>query len=462
MIREEIYSKIKKANDWRLGELHKEWNAIFNKYQGINIKAPRSHLKTFFFFEVLALRECKFNPGIEIKYFTSGDTMATEKLSHIKDYAELPFFKELLNGADVNSKTEIRFSNGSKISTQGFGGKARGGHPDIIILDDIIDTQVLYSDDWNRKVKERLATEILPMAEPHTKIIIIGTLQREDDIYSVDFSDILEDILWFSKSYDAIVDERNKITLFPEKWNWDLLMAKKREIIKFAGEKWFLKEYRNTSVDLLGEIIKQEWKKEYEELPNEELSIYTGWDLSVGKDIEKGDYTAKVTFALTEDRRSIYILDVYRARIDFSKRIKEMIKQGEEEDPVCINVENNVFQADTVKVAKDSSNLNIKGVRTSMNKIEKFNQMLVPLFENGRVYLKKGDKTQEEFWRELCSLPRGKNDDMADAFCIGLKGVLVTDGSGFFDYMKGLYKETEKEPDKEKKEVLSIEELYKK
>lgn len=397
---------------------------MLDENKGIIIKAPRSHLKTFFFFEARSLQLCKFYPGIEIRYFTSGDDMAIEKLDHIKDLLKLPYFNDLLVGADINNRTELKLANGSKIYVQGFGGKFRGGHPDYIVVDDSIDSQVVYSDEWNKKTKERLAIEILPMAEPHTQIVIIGTLQREDDLYSVDFSKI-SGINWVYKSYDAIVDEDKKLTLYPEKWTWDLLMAKKKEISELVGEKWFDKEYRNMPVNLVGEIIKTEWKRTYKELPSG-LSVYTGWDLSVGKDLDKGDYTGKITFGLDKGQ-NIYIISAFRERLDFGKRIKAVIVAGELEKPIRIGIEENVFQADTVQMAKYNSSLNIQGVKTTTNKIEKFNQMLVPLFENGKVYLREGDEMQEIFWRELCSLPRGKFDDMADSFCTGLQGVIRAD-----------------------------------
>ncbi len=396
---------------------------MLTENKGIVIKAPRSHLKTFFFFEARALQLCKFQPGIEIRYFTSGDDMAIEKLDHIKDLLKLPYFKDLLVGAEISNRTEIKFANGSRIFVQGFGGKFRGGHPNYIVIDDAVDSQVVYSDDWNRKTKERLATEILPMAEPTTQIAIIGTLQREDDIYSINFSEF-SNINWVCKSYDAIVNEETKQTLYPEKWTWDLLMAKKREIGELAGEKWFDKEYRNMPVNLVGEIIKPEWKRTYRDLP-QDLSIYTGWDLSVGKDLDKGDYSAKVTFGVDRDK-NIYIISVFRGRLDFAKRIRAMVDSGNFERPIRIAVEENVFQADTVQQAKLNSVLNIQGIKSSQNKIEKFNQVLVPLFENGKVYLREGDEMQDIFWKELCSLPRGKFDDMSDALCIGLDGVFKT------------------------------------
>ncbi len=412
--------------DWKLGKLHNEWNNLLLDNDILNIKAPRSHLKTFFFFESYALQLCKFYPGIHIKYITSNDTLAIEKLSHIRRYLELPYFRDLLINADVNSKTQLVLSGGQKIDASGFSGKIRGGHPDIIILDDIIDMQVIYSDELNRKTKERLAMEVLPMAEPHTKIILIGTIQRDDDLYSVDLSNVMEGKKYVSKSYDAIVDEENKITLFPEKWNWNELMAKKREVTEFAGEKFFNKEYRNMATNLLGEIIKPDWYKEYDTLP-ETYDIYTGWDLSVGKDVDTGDWTAKVSIAIDKEE-NIYILDVYKERIDFSKRIRQIINQADNEiqRPVRIAIENNVFQADTVQVAKQNSTHNIIGVKTTINKVQKYNEQLVPLFENGRVFFKKGDLRQKDFWRELCSLPRGSHDDMSDALCIAIKDVLTT------------------------------------
>lgn len=426
LIDQEIYSEHGKAvkGEWKLGSLHEEWSEYLQEYQGINILAPRDHLKTFFFDEAYSLQQAKFRPGIKIQIYSKSDQLAIEILDHIKKWSKLSYFREMTltsKGAELWNKKQIRFSNGSEIYANGFGSSVRGGHPDILILDDIIDSDVVYSDEQNQKAKERLASEVMPMCEPHTQIIIIGTLQREDDIYSIKWSEVLEDDnrRWISKTYDAIVDEEKQLTLYPEKWSWKALMAKRKEISLLAGEKWFDKEYRNRSINLIGEIIKPEWKRTYRELPKQ-LDVYTGWDLSVGKKEGEGDYTAKVTFGV-DKRQDIYILSVFRERIDFSQRLRKIVDAGQSEKPIRIKVEENVFQADTVQTLKRNSMLPIEGVKTTINKVKKFNEELVPLFENGKVYLKESDVMQELFWKELCSLPRGAHDDMADAFCIGLK-----------------------------------------
>lgn len=422
-IEEEIYkydSEAKKEN-WKLGKLHQEWNE-FLKEKRICIKAPRDHLKTFFFSESYLTRRLRYNQDDEIQIFSKTDKLAIRILDKIKKRIFKNPNLEYLGGkgADFWSKTEIRCSNGATIYAQGFWSAIRGGHPKLIILDDVIDSQVIYSDEQNEKAKERLASEILPMAEPETQIIMVGTLQREDDIYGA-----VNSGEWFSKTYDAILDEGKKITLFPEKWDWKKLMKRKEEISALKGEKWFLKEYRNMPVKLLGEIIKKEWIEWYDILP-ENLRIFSGWDLSVGKELDKGDYTACITFGINE-KGNIYIIRVWKERIDFPTRLKKVIEFAKFDKPLKIKIESNTFQADSVQVLKENTALPIEGVKTTENKIKKFSEELAPLFENRKVFLKKGDEMHQVFADELCSLPRGKYDDICDAFCIGLKDVLYRD-----------------------------------
>ena len=88
-----------------------------------------------------------------------------------------------------------------------------------------------------------------------------------------------------------------------------------------------------------------------------------------------------------------------------------------------MSVESNVFQYDSVQVLKQNTSLPIVGVNTSKNKVEKFTEVLTPLFGNRKVFIKNGIENRQEFIDQLVSLPRGKYDDMADGLCIGLSGL---------------------------------------
>lgn len=420
-------------NQWKLGKLHWEWNRLLIENSFIEILAPRDHLKTFFFSEVGALAEAALNPETSVRIFSKTDKLGIRILDNIKKLGRVPFFKHLFDGSDINNRTELVLANGSKLEASGFWSNQRGGHPDVMIFDDVIDMQVVYSDELNAKSKERMASEILPMAEPDTKIRIVGTIQRDDDLYSVKWDEIFSGGKHKSavRIYDAIVDEEKKLTLYPEKWSWDDLMHKREQIVATSGERFFLKEYRNQTAGMVGEVIKPSWKRTYKELPHalnekgepvlKRLEVFTGWDLSVGKDPSKGDYTAKATIAYDMETRLIYIISVYRARIDFPHRVKAIGTHAELDRPLKIAIEDNVFQTDTVQVAKSNINAPIVGVTTIRNKVEKYHHELAPIVENGRLLFKEGDAAQEELWREMVALPAGAHDDLCDALCNALK-----------------------------------------
>lgn len=410
-----LYDTEAKEKDFRLGRLHDEWNDLIWDSPRLRILAPRDHLKTTFFSIAYPVLRCKLYPDDLIYIFSKTDPQAVKMLDSIKKLIKKsPFLQGLAGaGAEFWNKTEIRCANGATIYAQGYFSAIRGAHPKLIILDDPIDTQVVYSDEQNKKASERFFAEILPMATKDTQILVIGTIQRDDDLY---FS--FDPTQWILREYKAIVDEKKKLTLFPEKWDWESLMKRKQEISYKFGERFFLKEYMNQPIDVLGEIIKPEWIKYWQSRP-EGLGIYQGWDLSVGKELDKGDYTACVTIAFEPPRR-IYILDVYRARIGFGERLKMILEKYNEWKPVKIGIEQNVFQYDTVQTLKIQTALPVFGVDTITNKVESFQVELAPLFESGDALLKPG---MEELRHELLSLPRGSHDDMADALKIAIKTV---------------------------------------
>jgi hypothetical protein len=74
---------------------------------------------------------------------------------------------------------EIRLLDGTSIYANAYGASLVGRHPHIIILDDIIDQEVIYSDLKNSKAIRKFYSDIYPMitdAGKDKKIIIIGTV----------------------------------------------------------------------------------------------------------------------------------------------------------------------------------------------------------------------------------------------------------------------------------------------
>lgn len=406
-IKEELYPAREESKNWRLGKFHKkEWARFIGEYQKIRILAPRDHIKTFFFSVAYILQRLKYKPNDEIYIFSKTDKQAVKILDEIKNYIRIvPSLQFLMGeGSEFWNKTQIRCANGATVYAQGFWSAIRGAHPRLIVLDDVIDEDVIYSSEQNQKYIERYYSSIIPLAEPDTQIIIVGTLQREDDLYNS-----LDPEIYLLKNYQAIIDEEKKLTLFPEKWNWDQLMKKKQEISYTYGEQYFNKEYLNQPISFKGAVFKRAWLKFYEELPKD-LEIYSGWDLAVSKK-ETADYTAKATIGINKEQ-NIYLVDIYRARLNFPERLEAAKKNGEMEDPLVIGIEDNTFQDDTVQELIRTTRLPIKGFKTTTNKLARFSALSV-YWQNGKVFIR---KDQKDFIAELLACPRGAHDDQIDAF----------------------------------------------
>jgi len=422
-IENEIYPFYPQAlsNQWRLGALHREWDKLVVDHDRIRILAPRDHLKTFYFSVAYLLYRLKHIEGDEIYLFSKTDKQAIKILDMIKRAIRSnPYLQTLAKGKDVDfwTKKELRTSIGSTIYAQGYNTAIRGAHPKMILLDDVIDTQVVYSDEQNTKTIERYLGDILPLAEPDTQIIIVGTLQHEADLYHS-----LDPDIYALRTYSAIIDEAKKQTLYPEKWNWEQLMKRKKEISYTFGERFFLREYCNIPMQLTGEIIKKEWLKFYRASELPDGTDYIGVDLSVGKDPTKGDFTAIVVFRYTKNG-DYYIRHVFRARMTFAKRLKKVWEIYKAYPNIKkVRMENNTFQNDSVQVLKKDTSMPIEGIKTSKNKEQKFAEDLAPIFENGKVHILEGAEWGHEFINELLSLPRGSHDDQADALVIGKTGL---------------------------------------
>lgn len=424
---------------WRATALQQEMADTFDQYGRICLMAPREHLKTSTVMQYLVRILYTRTYPLEINYYHLSKQIAGEKFKRMCRYIEanpLLAARIPLKAAKSDTQSYLELEDGTVLQPMAWNSGSVGKHPHIIVLDDVIDRRVIYSDDRNQKSIDRFYSDIYPQIskdDPDKKIIIIGTAQREDDLYSNLPSD------FHKRVYKAILDDGTPLS--PDLFTIEQLLHIKAAISESRGEKYWLKEYMNTPFDAKGDIIKAEWLKVVPHAPKG-LAIYQGWDLSVGKDVEQGDWTVGATIGTktVEQLLYIYILDIYRRRIDFDARLRAVVEQANKWHPLKIAIEDNVFQYDTVQTLTKQTTLPIEGVRTIKNKIEKFSVDLAPHFEAGKVFLcadisapaQEADdgRTGLEVLRgELLSLPFGKFDDQADAVTMAIKasGLVVAD-----------------------------------
>lgn len=132
----------------KLQPFHREWLAILDKHQRVQIEAARSHGKTTIILGYVLWRIGR-DPAIRIKFFAQSEEKARERLTVISDMiTNNKLFKLVFPDVrpaprGVWHKTAIqvdRASHGSKDPTMeasGIMGSVEGGRADLVVFDDI-------------------------------------------------------------------------------------------------------------------------------------------------------------------------------------------------------------------------------------------------------------------------------------------------------------------------------------
>lgn len=174
---------------------------------------PRDHGKTEIFVNNLPLRRICQDPNVRILIVQKTATEARKAVSVIKteleqnemlraEYAE--YWRQTIGQADIVNKAGMvdnktgawqaqriyvkrtRVSKDPTFEAVGVGGAITGGHFDLIICDDILDDENTRTPERCQSIIAWFFGTILQLREPHTKIIVVGTLKTMlENLYGV-------------------------------------------------------------------------------------------------------------------------------------------------------------------------------------------------------------------------------------------------------------------------------------
>ncbi len=197
------------------------------------------------------------------------------------------------------------------ISTEeGIRGLREGPYrPDLIIADDIEDSNSIKNQDGRNKTFNWFTGELLPLGDINTKVIILGNFLHQDSVLSRFEKRIEEKKMKGTFLRVPLIDKDNVIA-WPGKFT--SLEAIKELKQSIANEIIWQREYLLRDAPDENQIILKEWFKEYSVMPNLRGSDYTGTFIGVdpaGSDNENADYTAMVVASVfgSGEERKIYI-----------------------------------------------------------------------------------------------------------------------------------------------------------
>ena len=307
---------------------HLEWDRILLQHKKVSIQAARDHGKSYFWSMAFPIWLCGWRlPGSIGYLFGASQELAEEKLELIKiEIRQNQKLHWLIpeSGERHWSKREIRLSTGSIIRARGWGVRVRGGHPQWIVADDVLDDQCLYSETVRKRAVEYFFSVPVNMVVPGGWLIVVGTPFHFADLYAK----IAETKKYECSVFSALEDGH---ALFSQRYSADRLQDKREEIgeIRFARE--FLCRPLSDEASLFpshlfeGDKIRLPYKLglPWQYWEERGMQRYTGVDLAFSAEIG-ADFTVIVTLAVDEQGNR-WLANIRRGQgWGYDRQIQEM------------------------------------------------------------------------------------------------------------------------------------------
>ena len=433
---------------------------------------PRDHGKSEIFCIAYPLRRLCEDPDIRILIVQKTATEAEKTLTVIKTELEknqalksyyARYWEHLVGERDISNATGAIDREGRKesawqrrriyvkrkrrgkdptVEAVGVGGAITGGHFDVIILDDVEDDENTKTPDRLERLREWFSGTIMQLREPHTKMVVVGTLKTSaKDIYNF----ILENPSWNCRvvsailshqleeiDYEPVYDDEGVVvdvevrtpdvkTLWPARWDIRALLL---DMLASIRSIW-IREKLNDLTALAGKVFKREWFSyvEREALPATFEQVIQSWDTAF-EEHQAADWSVCLTLGLFLGK--VYVLDVFRAKLEFPELVAAMKSQYARWRPLEVLVEKKASGRSARQVLERETLIPLIPVDPgSQNKVERA-RPVTPFYESGRVVHVAGTAWLDTFEDELTLFPEAAHDDQVDAVTYGISRLLAT------------------------------------
>lgn len=308
---------------------------------------------------------------------------------------------------DINNTSGGCNARGMLAGITGFGG-------DLLIIDDPIKTkEEANSEIYRNKIWEEWKSSISPRLHPTAIVIVIMTRWHEDDLVGRLLNEEYGKLFNWNVMNLPLEAEENDLLgreigepLWEEKYGYDFIEERKSYPQEFNS----LYQGRPTSQE--GNILKKEWWKFYDTLPNMHKLI-----LSVDASFKGDKNNDKVSIQVWgKTGADIYLVDNDTRRLDFVstiQAIKNMLKKHPSISGKYVEDKANGSAIINVLNKKIGGFIPVKVDAGSGGKVARV-EAVSAWIESGNIYLPRNKHFTKEFIEECSSFPKGKNDDQVD------------------------------------------------
>ena len=325
---------------------HEElWALCTSDHKKVAIAAPRGHAKTTaitgsYLISTLVMRERKY-----ALVLSDTEDQASEFLNELKiEFRENELLMEMYGVDKIvrDSATDmiVRFkdSHACRVIARGAeqkirGKKWRGTRPDIIIVDDLENEELVSSDNRRSKLKRWFYGSVLPAGSDECVFRVVGTilhfdsllenLMPKDDAIRTPLKDYLYGD-WISVRFKAHPDEDDFSTLlWPEKFSEERLRSIRSDYLKQGIPEVYGQEYLNQPISKETAYFREQDLTPLEADDwDSNLTWYASADLAISQR-DRAAYTVMFAAAMDENRR-LQVRDRRKGRWDSATILDEI------------------------------------------------------------------------------------------------------------------------------------------
>lgn len=294
--------------------------------------------------------------------------------------------------------------------------------PDLIIFDDIENTQSVKTREGREKTFNWLVGEVIPAGSKKTRYIAVGNLLHDDSVLKRLQKNMadgkMQRVRSVYREYPIVDSKGNPLWL----GKYPTLEDIEEEREKTMDEVAWQREYMLKIITTDEQIVKPEWICFYDMMPANGLrGIYMGVDLAVSEK-ESADCTAIVVGYVfgTSKNMKIYIqANPYNTRSSFPAHAEFIKNKFAMEKMIHSRVrayiEDVGYQKALVQYF-ESQKYDVEAVPTGkMDKAARL-RLTTPLLKDGRVLFSEGGN--EELIDQLLGFGKERHDDLVDAFAM--------------------------------------------
>lgn len=295
--------------------------------------------------------------------------------------------------------------------------------PDLILVDDAEDMDSVRSLEARDKNEKWLTSEIIPVGDKDTKIIIIGNLLHNDSLLmrlkqKIEKSEMIGNF----RAYPLVKDGN---ILWPDKFKTeeDIEILRKQ----VANNISFKREYLLEIVDDADKLIPLEKISYYDKLPEEMdlIGIVCGVDLAISKEAT-ADCTAITSVAIYENKnqeRFYYVLDnIFNKKVNFTETKEEIRKlfsnlKSTYDVEIKIFIESVGYQKSLIEEL-EKEGLPVEAFLTKGKDKRSRLSLSVYEIENKQILFPK--ENSKDLVYQIVDFGSEKHDDLADAFSMAI------------------------------------------